>query len=1055
VSARGYSQITLSETNAPLQKVFHKIQQQSGYDFVCTYETLKQAGNVTVKVSDVSLQSALKECLKEKALTYVIIGKTVIVKPGQQTYHRINTIPTTDPITPPPVEIHGRVVNQQGEPLQNVSVMISGTTVGTTTNSDGRFLLNAPDDKNIILEISSVGFQMKTVNVGKQTEINVVLELEVAGLSDVVVVGYGTQKKSDITGSVASLSKDKLEMVPNLNLAQAIQGAIPGVLVKTASAGASSDESIMIRGRNSIAASNSPLIVLDGIPYGGNLGDINVNDIQSIEILKDASAAAIYGSRSSSGVILVTTKNGVEGKTRISYEGKYSVQTFAHLPNLLNGFEYYDFKNTRFPGIMTQSEKEVYDKKEWTNWMDLAFRKGLTQQHDISVTGGAPKIKYFLSANYLDVQGLAINDDYRRLSARMNLDAKIASWIDVGTRTQFSYDDLSGEAPDMSEVFAFNPLTTAFDEHGGLLIHPWSDDPSFGNPLQPTLYKNKDIAYQINSNNFLLFRIPFVPGLSYKFNSGIRVRVADNATYRGRDTQEGLDVQGSANTDRAMINNTVIENILTYSKVIGDHKIDATALYSFEENKATVNSLSASRFPNDFLTYYSIAQAALIEPSYNFDQTKLVSQMLRLNYGYKNRYLATITTRRDGFSGFGTNTKWGVFPSAAIGWNIDREDFFPWKETFNVLKLRLSWGENGKQASGAYSSISRLSEFNIVDRKATAPGYIPSVLGQENLGWESSRTINLGIDYGLFNNRITGDINLYKTNTSDLLLNRSISSVQGISSIIQNIGETQNKGIEFSINSNNIAKGNFKWTTNANFSYIKNEIVSLGQYDQTGKPIDDVANSWFIGKPINVNYDFVWAGTWQLDETAEATKWNTKPGFVKLKDRDGDYQLTGADREIIGQQDPKWIWGLTNSFSYKNFKLNVFIYGIEGVTKNNSYMSDYVYADVRRNTVKKNWWTTTNPTNDWIINDLNADRMDGLLDGYYQNASFVRIKDITLSYDLPSKFLDRIKIERLRLYVTGRNQFTFTKWTGLDPELSDQEAIPLQKEVLFGLSLGF
>ena len=982
VSASGFAQkINIDKKNIHLSEVFKSIEQQTGFMFFYDKALVEKAKPIDISIKNASLEQALDACLLHQPLTYSIVKNTIVIQARKTVAQATLTKSNFSDLPAPPVEIRGRVINKAGNPLMDVSVMVLGTKRGTTTNSDGRFTLIVPDAENIVLEVSSVGYETQRVNVNKQTEITITLEQDIAGLSDVVVVGYGTQRKSDITGSVASLSKDKLEMVPNLNVAQAIQGAIPGVLVKTASAGAASDESIMIRGRNSIAASNSPLIVLDGIPYGGSLGDINVTDIQSIEILKDASAAAIYGSRASSGVILVTTKNGVEGKTKISYEGKYSIQSFSHLPDLLNGSEYFDFKNTRFPGIMTQSEKEIYEKKEWTDWMDLAFRKGATQQHNVSVTGGAPKVKYFVSFNYLDVKGLAINDNYKRLSGRINLDAKIASWMDIGTRTQFSFDDLSGDEPDMEEVFDFNPLTRAYDDHSNLLIRPWTDDPSFGNPLQPTLYKNKDVSYQIVTNNFLNIRIPFIPGLNYRFNTGVRIRVADEATYRGRDTKEGLDVEGSANTYKGISNNTVIENILSYSKKVGEHKLDATALYSFEENKGTVNSISASRFPNDFLTYYSMGQAALIEPSYDYNETKLISQMLRLNYAFKSRYLLTLTTRRDGFSGFGTNTKWGVFPSAAIGWNVDEEKFFPWKDAVNELKLRLSWGENGKQAAGAYSSISRLGEFNIVDRKVTAPGYIPSVLGQDNLSWESSRTINLGLDFGLFNNRITGDINLYKTNTSDLLLNRSISAVQGISSIIQNIGETQNKGFEFSINSNNITGKNFKWSTNGNFSFIKNEIVSLGQYDQSGKPIDDVANAWFIGKPINVNYDFVWAGTWQLNEKEEAEKWNTKPGFVKLKDRNGDYELTGEDREIIGQQDPEFMWGLTNSFSYKNFKLNVFIYGIHGVTKDNPYMSDYVYADVRRNTVKKNWWTPTNPTNEWIINDLNADRMDGILAG--------------------------------------------------------------------------
>jgi TonB-linked SusC/RagA family outer membrane protein len=534
------------------------------------------------------------------------------------------------------------------------------------------------------------------------------------------------------------------------------------------------------------------------------------------------------------------------------------------------------------------------------------------------------------------------------------------------------------------------------------------------------------------------------------------MNLTDNATYMGRDTKLGLDVRGSSETAREIFNNTVIDNILTYKKEFGDHSIFATALYSYEGNKNSANSLSANRFPNDFLSYFAASQAEFLLPSYTYDQTDLISQMLRLNYGYKSKYLLTLTSRRDGFSGFGADTKWGIFPSVAIGWNLDKENFFPWKKIFNEFKLRASYGLNGKQAAGPYSSISSLSIYNIVDRKTTFPGYIPSRLGQANLGWESSKTLNIGLDFGILKSRIYGNINVYKTNTSNLLLERSISSVHGINSIIQNIGETQNNGIEISITSNNIVGGDFKWSTSGNIAFVKNKIVSLGQKDEAGNEIDDVANSWFIGKPIDVNYDYKWIGTWQLNEADEAAKWNSKPGFVKIMDANGDYQLTGSDRQIIGQRDPKLIWGLTNSFSYKNFKLDVFVHGVQGVTKDNPYMSDYVWADVRQNTVMKNWWTPENPTNEWIINNLNADMTNGIRPGYYQNASFIRIKDITLSYDFKKSIMDKLGINKLRVYVTGRNQFTFTKWTGLDPELSDQKSsIPLQKEILFGLTLGF
>jgi TonB-linked SusC/RagA family outer membrane protein len=955
-----------------------------------------------------------------------------------------------------PVTLKGKVSDNTGNGLPGVSIVVKGTTTGTITDSDGKFTMTVPANAQTLV-FSFIGMKTLEFPIGTQTNINVTLVEDVMGINEVIVVGYGTQKKSDITGTVASLPKERLGMVPNLNIAQAIQGAIPGVMVQTTSAGAAPGESIMIRGRNSILASNDPLIVVDGIPYGGSLSDLNPNDVKSIEVLKDASAAAIYGSRGSNGVILITTNEGADSKTTISYDGKYSVQSFVKLPDIMDGKEFYDFKLFRLPTGMTQSEQDIYDSGKWVKWIDLGLRNANSQQHNLAVSGGNQNTKYYIAGSWLDVKGLIVNDNFKRLTTRINIETKIAKWLTIGTRTQLSTDDLSGAAPDMDDLFFRNPLAQAYDENGNLTVTPILDDPLRNNPLEPTLFKNTDKSYQVVSNNFGIVDFPFLKGLSYRINTGIRYRFIDQGTYRGRDTKTGLDARGSANTSRSIYNNTVIENILSYKRDIGNHNIFATALMSYEGNTNSSNTMSASGFPHDFLSWYSSAQAELVTPGYTYNETVLISQMLRLNYGYASRYLATLTVRRDGYSGFGTNSKWGVFPSLALGWNISNEKFFPWKELFNEFKLRFSYGLNGNQAVGAYESISRLSQENMVAGSTSLPGYKPSKLGSDNLGWESSRSINAGIDFGILENRISGTLNLFKTNTTDLLLNRTISAVHGITSITQNIGQTENSGIEFSVNSRNIVKKDFKWTTSGNISGVENKIVSLyGDLDAEGKEIDDVANSWFIGQPIRVNYGFVFDGVWQSDEAAEAAKWASLPGYIKIKDVNTDGKLTAEDRQIIGQQDPKMIWGLTNSFSYKNFTLDIFIHGVQGVTRRNELMSDLgVTAGVRHNTTKKNWWTPTNPSNEFWMNHVDAHRMAGVEAAIYETADFTRIKDISLSYDLPSTYLTKTGLNKLKIYLTGRNLFTFTNWRGLDPELSSQVTIPLQKEYVIGLNLGF
>lgn len=961
--------------------------------------------------------------------------------------------------------ITGKVTGEDGSGLPGVAILIQGTTQGTVTDFDGNYVLtNVPG--NAVLVYSFMGMKNQEISVQGRSVINVILETETIGMDEVVVVGYGTQKKSDITGTVASLNQERLEKVPNLTIAQAIQGSIPGVMMSTSSAGSSPSEVIMIRGRNSIEAGNDPLIVVDGVPYGGQLRDINPNDVKSVEVLKDASAAAIYGSRGSNGVILITTKLGKQGKPVISYDGYYSMQSFVKIPDIMTGPEFYEFKNKREPGSITTSEQAVYDAGAWVDWYDLALRNGYSTQHNLSVSGGFENTSYYFSGGLTDVQGLAKGDDYQRLSLRFNLDSKITKWLNIGTRTQLTYDDRSGlnviwdGGTGYDGVFWMNPLTTVYDEDGNLTINPWPEETQIGNPLQRLLADNTDKSYQVVTNNFAVIDFPFLKGLQYRINSGVRIRFTDSGTYWGRDTRNGLSSRGESSTNRSIAESYTVENILNYTREFGKHNLFFTGVYSFEDYRNSSNELNASGFPNDFLKWYSASQAEVLLPDYGYSASSLISQMLRLNYSFNKKYLLTLTVRRDGFSGFGENTKWGTFPSAALGWNINNENFFvnliPDKDLISTLKFRASYGLNGNQAIGPYSTIARMAEENFVDGTSTMPGYRPSTLGMDNLGWESSKTMNFGLDYGLFAGRITGDMNYYITNTFDLLLDRTISPVHGITEITQNIGETKNSGFEFSVHSRNIVKENFTWSTSANFSTNKNEIVSLyGELDENGKEIDDIGNGWFIGHPIRVNYSYVWDGIWQLGEEEQAAVYYKYPGGSKVVDQNNDGKIDpNDDRVIQGQRDPKWIFGMNNTLTYKNLALSFFMHGSFGVTTTNGLESDNVFGRVLRNTTIKNWWTPENPTNEWIINDLNGGSNGGINAPKYYSRDFVRIKDITLSYDF-AKLLKSSGFSKLQFYATGRNLITISNWPGLDPELDSQIALPLQKEYVFGINLSF
>jgi TonB-linked SusC/RagA family outer membrane protein len=1050
------TKLSLQLKNEPVQKLIQQIEDQTDFYFLYQDDVFHKKQKVTIQTNEASVESILRQMAEQASVNYQIIDRQIVLMPlgvtalpsvikGQAVSQQQKTT------------ITGKVTDSSGASLPGVSVVIKGTTTGVISDSNGNFTLQIPVDTKT-LQFSFVGMKMLEEPISGRTTVNIVMEEETVGVDEVVVVGYGTQKKSDITGSVSSLNKSRLEMVPNINIAQAIQGSVPGIMVQQSSAGAAPSEVIMIRGRNSILADNTPLIIVDGIPYGGQIRDISPNDVESIEILKDASAAAIYGSRGSNGVILITTKNGALGKSVLSYDGYYSIQKYSDLPEILAGDEFYKFKQERFPGQISLSEQAIYDSGNWVNWLDLGLQKGSSQQHNLSVSGGFGDTKYFIAGSFLDVQGLALNDLYQRITSRVNVDTKIANFLTIGTRTQFSMDDRSGAGPSMGGLLWTNPLSTPYDENGNLAIYPWPEDLTVSNPLQGTLYNDIDKSYQVVSNNFAVLDIPYIKGLSYRINTGLRFRFTDASTYRGRNTASGLSNRSSTDIGRSISSNTVIENILSYNRTFGNHNIFATALYSYEGNNSSSNTLFASGFPHDFLTYFSAAQADLIRPEFSYNDTKLISQMLRLNYSFASRYLITITGRRDGFSGFGAERKWGLFPSVALGWNLAQDELLSLSDYFNVLKLRASWGVNGNQAVGAYESISRLNSEDMVDGKTTVAGYKPSRLGQDELGWESSQTLNIGIDFGISKNRLSGELNFYKTNTSDLLLARTISPVHGINSITQNIGKTENMGIEGLITTKNIDSPNFQWTTSANFAFVKNEIKSLyGILDENGNEVDDIVNAWFIGQPIRVIYDYVWEGTWQLDEAEEAAKWGTQPGFVKLKDSKKDGKLTAEDKEIIGQQDPNFLWGMTNSFSYKQFKLEVFIHGVHGVTKNTFPLNTDLetFSVIRRNTTKKDWWTPDNPTNDFVMNHLQAEYMAGIRGYKYDPASFIRLKDVSLSYDIQGTLIEKVGLSRVRLYMTGRNLFTHTKWRGFDPELSNVETVPLQKEYVLGLNIGF
>lgn len=943
--------------------------------------------------------------------------------------------------------ISGRVTSGDSA-VANATVRVKNATAAAQTDNNGTFSITATNGATLI--ISHVSFVAQEVKVTGNT-INIQLQTSAAqSMKEVVVVGYGSQRKSDVTGAVASVDRKRLENLPNTNFAQALQASVPGLSIDQNAGGAEgNNNTIRIRGRNSITAGTSPLIILDGVPYSGSISDINPPDIESITVLKDASSAAIYGSRGANGVIILTTKKGSRGEPVISYDGFYGVQNISNLPRALSAEDFYQYKNTREPGSVTTSEQAVYDSKVFPDWVDMVTRQGRKTQHTLGVNGGSEKFRYYVSGTYLDVKGIAVNDDFKRLSTRINLESKIKKWLTLGTNSQLSHNDRSGLSATFANyqgAFRFNPLTTAFNPDGTPTVYPWPQDLFFPNPLAPTLAENTDETYKIITNNFLQVDIPFIQGLSYRINTGVEYTTRARNTYYGTNTRTGLQAKGDLAIVNSSNKNILVENIVNYNRSFDKHTVGFTGLYSLQNETGRLDSLDATGFPNDVLTFYQANVATSIRPSAGYSKTTLVSQMARINYSYNSKYLLTFTARRDGYSGFGENNKYAFFPSVAAAWNISGEDFMNNSKVISNLKLRASYGSNGNQAVSAYNTLARLSTRSYVDGSTTLPGYIPTSLGNPDLKWETTVGFNAGIDFSLYNGRIEGSLDGYRKNTHDLLLSRQISSVHGVSNVLQNIGKTSNKGLELGINSINVQTSSFVWSTNLSISGNRNRIE-----DVYGDGKSDTLNQYFIGQPIDVNYSYKYNGVWQLTDDLAKAPAGTKAGFAKVLDVNGDNRITpSADRMIIGSRQPNFIYGVGNSFTYKNFSLYAFIQGVQGTSRVNALISDNVQNGVRNNTFYKNYWTPTNPTNEYYANVLGANVFGADI---YESDSYARLKDLSLSYSFSSNILTRLKLTRLKIYANARNLVTVTKWTGLDPELNSQEDIPLQKEFIFGLNI--
>lgn len=953
------------------------------------------------------------------------------------------------------ITVKGVVKDNFGESIIGANVTEKGTTNGMITDLDGNFSLTV--QKNATLVISYIGYVTQEIAVKGNTQFNIILKEDSKALEEVVVIGYGTARKSDVTGSIASVGGDKLREMPATNITYALQNRIAGVDMAQTSSQPGATMQIRIRGTRSLTASNDPLVVLDGIPFMGNLSDINPGDIKSMDILKDASSTAIYGSRGANGVILITTNKGAQGTpAKFTYSGYVGAKSVFSKYPMMNGKKFAEMR--KYADKYENSLDESDDVN--TDWQDLMYRTGMVTSHDVSVGGGSNNGSYSFGAAYYKDQGVVPTQNYTRYSLRGSFDQGVGKYFRFGLTTNSNYNITKGSNIGLYNVLANSPIANPYNEDGSLkrTVKLNSQDEYFVvtrdvvESLEDT-WLNEQKGFGTYNNLFAEVQCPWVKGLKYRVNLGLNYR----STKGGAFTDEGVnsttaDTPSTASLTHSETTNWAIENMVTYDRTFGKHQLNVVGMYSAEETVYTKSNIAARDIPASYLQYYNLGRAEgtiTVNPdNWNYQKSGLMSWMGRAMYTYDNRYMLMATVRADASSRLAKGHQWHTYPAVSAGWNIHRESFMDDLEWLDILKIRVGYGQTSNQAVNPYSTWGRLSTrpYNF-GPTGYATGYYVSALPNYDLGWEYSSTWNFGLDFTLFGGRLSGTFEYYMMKTSDLLQSVNLPSTSGVGSYVGNVGKTENKGVELTLNGTILDNYNgWTWDASINLSANRNKLTELASGSK-----DDKANNWFVGSPIDAIYDYEKIGLWQEgDPYLDILEPGGNVGMIKVK-YTGEYNEDGTPVRAIGPDDrqvismePKFTGGFSTRVAYKGFDLNV----ITAFKCGGKLISTLHHANGflnmltgRRGQVDVDYWTEENtnakyPKPGGIQSGDNPKYGSTL--GYF-DASYWKVRNISLGYNFDGhKWLKGFGIQSLRAYVTIQNPFVicspFHKETGLDPE---------------------
>ncbi|MCK8495950.1 MULTISPECIES: TonB-dependent receptor [Spirosoma] len=1063
--------INITCTNQSVESVLEQIEKTAQVRFLYSSELIRADRRVSFSMRNQTLATILDNLLKPLQINYEVSSQQIILK---------RAVAATTPEQRPNVEraalsVSGKVTSDAGEALPGVSVVIKGTTTGTVTDVNGNFTLTVPDN-NAVLVFSFVGFVGQEVPVNNRTTLNVTLATDVKSLSEVVVVGYGTQRRQELTTAVTSVNSQSIERQPVAGFDQALQGQAPGIQVTSPTGAPGAGINVRIRGNNSVSLTNSPLYVIDGVPvlptYDRELGvgnqrpnplnTINPSDIESIDVLKDGAAAAIYGLRASNGVVVITTKRGKTGKAQVNFSAYYGIQQLRKKLPMLNSRQFAEYYNDAQTAAGQSPSFANLDSLPYnTDWQDAVYRQAAIRNYQISLSGGTDKTKYYVSGGYFKQDGIAQNSGFDRYSFKLNLDQQMSTRFRLGTSLNLSRTNTNGSV--RSELGAGNsgtvlgalaqiPTIPIRNADGTYSINPFQQ---FDNPVGNLLEtRNNAVIYQVIGNAYGEFDV--LKNLTFRSSLGLDFRSQIENEFISRNypgTQNASPAtRGSARTGTNQQLIWLWENTLTYDPNIGDkHNLTLLAGQSVQASDRFTSGASVTGFPSNAVPYLS-AGTQFTRPSSYQDQWGLFSLFARAIYNYDERYLATLSLRADGSSRFAPNNRFGYFPALSLGWRLSREPFFPQGKAINDLKIRASFGANGNQEIGAYDRFSTYgSGYNYAGTSGISGGIAPDRIGNNALSWETTYQYNAGIDAGFFKDRLTVTLDAYLKQTRNLLTSVPLPFNAGAQNpqTIQNIGTVQNKGFEIGINSTNIqSEGNgFTWSSNLNFSLNRNQVIDIGTLrNEQGQEVDrTIIGDYTItqkGAPLGAFFGYQVQSIFQTtDEIASAATQpgQPKPGDIRFADLNGDGRIDANDRTIIGNPNPDFIAGFTNNFSYKGFELSLFFQGSFGndIYNQNRVTIEGMSDPLNQTTAVLNRWTPTN-TNTTIPRAVRYDpnQNNRFSTRFIEDGTYVRLKNLTVAYNLPNKFLQRAKISGVRLYVTGQNLLTFTNYSGYDPEVS-------------------